>query len=136
MAAPSRRAPKSIALKMTELAIAAPQVVAHRMTRMVIAGGNPTKQDRRECQKMVSEKQSAFSEAWFGMAAAGFRANQSIAAGFFGSLAKGRSPYDLPFAANLSLIQSAANAIVDGGLAPFHRKATANAKRLAKSKRR
>ena len=44
----SSRASKSLAVKGAELAMATPQVVAHRMARMVLAGPNPSPRDRQE----------------------------------------------------------------------------------------
>jgi hypothetical protein len=42
--------------KSGELAAAATQVVAHRVTRMVLAGPNPSARDRNEFKRMVGEK--------------------------------------------------------------------------------
>ena len=62
------RKSKSVAVKSMELAIAVPQVVAHRVTRLALAGPKPSERDRNEFQMMVIEKQAAFVQAWNNMA--------------------------------------------------------------------
>ncbi|MFT3813119.1 MAG: hypothetical protein QM740_07035 [Acidovorax sp.] len=126
----------SIASKTTELALATPQVVAHRVARMAIAGPSPSKRDRREFKLMVNEKGAAFFESWNAMAMEAVRANQAITLAFFRSMwspAFWFKPSASPVAKQL---QSAAFGVVDKGLAPVHRKAVANAKRLARTKLR
>ena len=125
-----------MAAKSVELAFEVPQVVAHRLTRMVVGGTVPTKRDRKEFNTMISEKQIAFSQAWVAMAAETFRLNQSIAASLFGDFLFPRSRTMASSASLSRKMQSAANSIVGKGLAPVHRTAVANAKRLGRSKAR
>jgi hypothetical protein len=126
----------TIASKAAELAIATPQVVAHRVARMAIAGPSPSKRDRREFELMVNEKSAAFFESWNAMAMQAVRANQAIALSFFRSLWS-PSLWVKPSASSLAKqLQGAALGVVDKGLAPVHRKAVANAKRLARTKLR
>lgn len=131
-----RRKSRSVAAKALELAVAAPQVVAHRMARMALAGPSPSKRDQREFQKMFSEKNSAFAEAWLGMASETLRANQAIAASLFASIFTLRPPKPAWFAKTSASLQDSASVVIDKGLTPLHRKAVANARRLAKLKRR
>ena len=135
---PSRhkRKTKSLVSKAAELAFAVPQVVAHRVTRMAIAGPSVSERDRKELQRMSAEKTTAFIESWNAMTMQALIANQALAASFFRSfwppLLKGR-PSTGAVAAQL---HSAALGILGKGMAPVHRKATANAKRLARTKLR
>ena len=46
------RKPKPAAVQAAELALAVPQVVAHRMARMALAGHSPSARDQREFQMM------------------------------------------------------------------------------------
>jgi hypothetical protein len=46
----------SFATKAAEISFAAPQVIAHRLTRMASSGSNPSARDRREFQQMGMEK--------------------------------------------------------------------------------
>ena len=130
----SPRSKKSLATKAAELAVAVPQVVAHRVTRMAIAGNKLSDRDRKEFDLMVNEKKTVFAEAWQAMAAQALRANQTLATSFLRS-AWSISSRNRPTPAKMARqIQSAALGVLGKGLAPIHRKAVANAKRLAKTK--
>ena len=123
----------SLAIKTAELALAAPFVVAERVTRMALAGSTPSARDRKEFHGMVSEKAVAFAQSWQAMAWQAARANQAFATSLFTSLlVPGRKPA-LPSA---TALHNAALGVLGVGLAPVHRKAVANARRLARSKRR
>ncbi len=117
----------STAAKLRELGLAAPQVIAHRLTRMVLAGPTISTRDRKEFTGMVKEKQAAVAQAWMGMFAEGVRLQQQLAMSLF----TGATPSQ-----HAARAKSAASRIASTGLAPFHRKAVANAKRLARTKLR
>jgi hypothetical protein len=130
----STRKSKSVAVKATELAAAVPQVVAHRVTRMALSGSTLSERDRKEFQLMVAEKKTAFAEAWQAMAVQTVRANQALSTSFLRSVWL-PSFWGKPSAARVvSQVQSAAMGILSKGMAPVHRKAVANAKRLARTK--
>jgi hypothetical protein len=97
-----------------ELALAAPQVVAHRVGRMLTAGSTPSAADVAEFQRMGAEKVAAFFESWNAMAAQALRLQAQQLR--FSPAAWWAPVVDLAAA----------------GLAPVHRRATANAKRLAR----
>jgi hypothetical protein len=123
MATRRRRKSRSLAAQTVELGIAAPQVIAHRMTRM----------DPAEFQRMGLEKLAAAGEAWTAMAAQAFLENQKIAMSFMQSI---WFPWMRPTSKSLSRQVSQATAAVLGkGLAPVRRRAVANAKRLGRIKR-
>ena len=117
----------STAVKLAELGVAAPQVIAHRLTRMALAGPTISARDRKEFTGMVAEKQAAVAQAWMGMFAEGLRLQQQFAL----SLLTGATPRT-----HAARAKSAASRIASAGLAPIHRKAIANAKRLARTKLR
>jgi hypothetical protein len=132
----SRRHSKSIAVKAAQLSVAVPQVVAHRVTRMAIAGTPVSARDRKEFKRMVDEKKAAFTEAAVAMAEQTVRANQALALSMlrsFGLPSLRRGPSPVALAAQL---QGAGLGVLAKGIAPVHRKAVANAKRLAKAKLR
>ena len=58
---------QNLATKSLELSLAAPQVVAQRVTRMMTAGPNPSARDQQEFMRMGNEKVIAFYESWVGM---------------------------------------------------------------------
>ena len=114
--------------------MAVPQVVAHRVTRMALAGPKPSERDRKEFHLMIVEKQAAFVQAWSDMAIQAFRANQALAAFMLRSFLTPFS-YKKPSVASVAAqVQHAAIGVLGKGLAPVHRKAVSNAKRLAKTK--
>jgi len=136
MASRRTRAKTSLAQQAAELALAVPQVVAHRVTRMALAGPHPSPRDRKEFARMVAEKNEAFGEAWQAMAVHGVRAQQALGASLFASLlaiAHGRRPSP---ARSVAQLQHATLGVLGKGMAPVHRKAIANARRLARTKLR
>jgi hypothetical protein len=121
--------------KTMETAMAAPQVVAHRMGRMATAGASPSRRDQKEFTGMVAEKQQAFVQSCMAMATQTLRLQQQIWSSLW---AVGLTPWSRKPAASLAAarrVQSAAVSIAEKGLAPVHRKAVSNAKRLSKAKR-
>jgi hypothetical protein len=136
MASRRTRAKSSLAQQAAELAVAVPQVVGHRMTRLALAGPHLSPRDRKEFARMVAEKNEAFGDAWQAMAVHGARAQQALGASFFASLlaiAHGRRPSP---ARSVTQLQHATLGVLGKGMAPVHRKATANARRLARTKLR
>ncbi len=132
----STRKARSITTKAAELAIAVPQVVAHRVTRMAVAGPTLSERDQKEFILMLAEKSTAFAQAWQAMATQYMRANQALAASLRRSILSS-SPRNKPsFRKVAAQLQGAAIDVFDKGLAPVHRKAVANAKRLARTKLR
>lgn len=135
--APRRtRKSRSLIVKSMELALSVPQVVAHRATQMAIAGPKLSKRDLREFEMMVNEKHAAFAQAWSGMAMHAFRANQAFAASMLRLFFMPFSYKGLAAAAAAAHAQNAAIGLLSEALAPIHRKAVSNARRLAKSKLR
>lgn len=123
----------SLALKSAELAFAVPQVMAHRLTRMAIAGPNPSARDRKEFHRMSAEKTAAFTTGWNAMVVQTMRANQALAAAMMTSML---SPSAKSAKSAAAAMQGAALGILGKGLAPVHRTATANARRLGRTKLR
>ena len=121
------RQASSTAAKLVELGLAAPQVIAHRLSRMMLAGPAISARDRKEFTGMVAEKQAAVAQAWTGVFAEGVRLQQQLVLSLF----TGATPSQ-----HAARTRSAASRIASTGLAPFHRKAVANAKRLARTKLR
>ena len=117
----NRRKTHSLARQSSELALAVPQVVAHRLTRMALAGPVLNPRDRREFHGMAQEKVHAFWQSWFAMGWAMTQAMQKT---------------------SLAMLQGARVPLMDTqgilakGMAPVHRKATANARRLARTRLR
>jgi hypothetical protein len=130
-----------LATQSTEMLLASGEVIARRSQRMSAMGANPDAADRREMNRMVDEKVSAASESVqaMSMRAAGLYqasmvqwfdlANRQAAA----LLGIGSPPRASVDAAARKTMRAAAQ-ITTAGLAPFHRHATGNAKRLRKAR--
>ena len=115
---PNRRRPSSrLARQASELALAVPQVVGHRLTRLALAGPMPNARDRREFYTMGQEKVHAFWQSWFAM---GWAMVEAMQQAWIAMLQGARVP------------MLDAQGILSRGLAPVHRRATANARRLAR----
>ena len=127
-----RKAPP-LARQAAELAVAVPQVIAHRLTRLALAGPALSAQDRRELQRMSAEKAAAFAESWNAMARQTLEATPTLTRSFlraFGSPARAQASAK----SAARQVGRAVTAIVRAGLAPVHRRAVANAKRLSRTK--
>jgi hypothetical protein len=125
------RRTKSLAAQTIDLGFAVPQVIAHRVARIMIAGGSPSARDRRELQRMGSEKILAANEAWNAMAVQAVLENQKLALSLIQSLW-------FPWAQRPSAAMQLSNAALDvlgKGMAPLRRRAVANAKRLGRVRR-
>jgi hypothetical protein len=131
------RSAHTLAARAFELAWAVPQVVGHRLAGMASPAALKTTRGRKELVRMVAEKHSAFGESWQAMTTQALRAHGSLAA----ALARASVPTTSLRRANRSALalqlelQQATLAILGKGLAPVHRRAVANAKRLGKKRR-
>lgn len=125
-----RRSPTSrLVTQGVELAFGVPEVVARRVARVAMAGATPPASEREELLRMTNEKVAAFYEAWYGMALTVWRANLHF---LLSSAA-----WSMPWGAigrrqRRRIVQRTAVDILASGVAPFHRRVVANAKRLRK----
>jgi hypothetical protein len=140
MNAASRRKAARLGAQASELMVATPQVVAHRLGRMALAGAKPSARDQREFHRMGAEKLAAFGEAWQAMTLQMLKSNQQLAASMMRSwwpaAALRGSGKGTPLAQAGADWQHAALDILGQGIRPVHRRAVANAKRLGRSKGR
>ncbi len=130
------RGSHSLVRQTADLAVAVPQVVAHRVTRMAAAGPNPSRRDQREFYLMGSEKIWAFYESWFAMAQGLARAYQQAWLGAFQSML---GPSSMAPGARLAgplEFQRIALGVLGKGLVPVRRRAVRNANRLKRARRR
>jgi len=122
------------ARQLGELSLAAPQVVAHRMTRMWLAGPVLSENDREEFTGMVLEKQLAFTQSWFAMCAEAARIQQSMFWSFFGNAPSVWSLNPLTLWLNLAAHHNeSVHRVFSKGLAPVYRKTVSNSRRLSRT---
>jgi len=96
--------------------------------RMLAAGVNPSARDRREFERMGTEKVVAFWESMQAMGLEVAKAQQQYA---LFALSHWWSPWVSPWSAAAS-----ATRVLEKGLGPVHRRASANVRRLRKPRRR
>ena len=149
----------TLGLKAMQMSTAAAQVIAIRTTRMAAHGANPNAADKREMHRMGAEKVDAFSRAGqaiatgalplvAGMAGQAWRTSLDLLTASTQLAASRTLPQTLARQRKLAhtLMRSAPAAqhgaaskataqLAHRALAPVHRKATANAKRLTKKAR-
>jgi len=130
----SRHRQNTLAARSAELAFAVPQVMAHRIARMALAGAQPSDRDRREFTRMGTEKAAAFQQSWIAMGMQLWQAQQAFALFWLRACL---SPWGPPSVQSVQRhLHSAALGVLGQGLAPVHRTAVANAKRLSRTRLR
>jgi hypothetical protein len=117
-----------LALKTGEMLAASSQVIPLRLGRMAAAGHRPSPRDRREFARMGPEKLQAGAESLWAVGLA----LQQMQLRWWMQLWQ---PW-LRGSAGLALAGSQAARLSSAALAPIHRTATANARRLTRVKAR
>lgn len=126
---PSYRSSLRLARKSWELALAAPEVITHRLMLAAATGTSPSSSDRREFLRMGAEKVSAFNESWHAMTVALIHANAHA----FSPWRWWDSMHDVSTFAPSNHAHRRMLDVLHEGLTPVHRRAVANAKRLRKN---
>jgi hypothetical protein len=124
---------KRLSKQALELSIAAPQVVAQRVTRMALAGASPSARDQKEFKQMSDEKVTAFYESWTAIWAQMYKSQFAIAQTMMSAVTTAMVAGKQPSAAStLSALSRETSKVLSAGIAPVHRKAVSNAKRLSR----
>lgn len=125
---PRRRTPAARLLRQaSEIAVASQSVIALRSDIIHTAMTNPAAGDYPELQRMVTEKAAAAAEIGFGIWGAWIDAGIALSSAVTAHAIRGTH-----FGADqaMRLAEDAANATADAALAPLHRHARANHRRL------
>lgn len=117
-----------------DLALAAPQVVAHRVARMAAVQGPLSVRQQRELTGMVVEKVVAFQQSWLAMGLEMARLQQRAWLSMWQNAWTPWASAWLPRATS-SDWQRAVLGVAGAGLRPIRRKAVANARRFARRRR-
>lgn len=118
-------ASQALMTQLMELGAAAPVVVSQRITRLALAGPNPSRRDRREMALMSREKAEAGWESWRAMAT---YAMDMHAAATLAALA-----FWMPWASPGKALPTPVDAVLGltlAGVKPYRRIAVANSRRL------
>lgn len=126
--------------KSVELGVAAPQVIAQRVQRMLTAGPVPSARDQREFLRMGSEKVSAFQQSWMAMGLTWWQQCLQAQQQWLAACTAMNPLTPMRTLGTLSgwwmRPATMANRVLDAGLTPVHAKAVGNARRLARESRR
>ena len=132
----SRRRKGSLARHTAAIAWTAPQVVAHRLARMALAGPVLSARDRREFSRMGAEKVTAFYESWNAMYAQGWRIQQEMWSASLRAMWLPWQARTISPARQLLALQGATSRILEKGMVPVRKRTVANARRLRRTRRR
>ncbi|WOP14573.1 polyhydroxyalkanoate granule-associated phasin [Ottowia sp. SB7-C50] len=121
---------------------AVPQVIAHRVGRMLGAGVMPSGRDQQEFYLMGAEKVAAFHESWAAMSWQALAAQQQFALWWtqtwwkvaMGGWMNPPSLQHLSSGAQQRLMASMLD-VMHQGMTPVRRRAVANARRLGRAAR-
>lgn len=135
-----RRRKLGSTVKLAELAIAAPQVIALRTARMLAAGTHPHARDRREFMRMGTEKVQVFWESMRAISEQMYKTNQEWT---FLAMRQWSAAWMSPWSlrglgssATQKRLQNSTLKMIEKGLTPVHKRAAANARRLSRMKKR
>lgn len=123
-----------VAREAVALGLAVPEVLAHRMARLWLAGMTPSPRDHAELLRMTSEKVAAFYESWSAIGLALWRMNVQVGMSslwwpwFAGMRGRGRRDA-------VAYGERVIDTMLRAGLPPIRRRAVANARRLRRSAR-
>jgi hypothetical protein len=120
-------------MKDGEIAMAAPFVMAMRLTQMAMAGANPKAADRREIRPMGQEKLDAWWEGVLGSSSVITQA--TIASARLGAQAMAAGAA-LPFVAFAQLGAAVPSQVGAAVIGPVHSRVRRNQRRLGSAKRR
>lgn len=126
-----------------QMAAAVPQVVAHRVGRMMTAGVVPNGRDQQEFYLMGAEKVAAFNESWAAMSRQALAAQQQFLLWWMqtwwkvalGGWMNPPTLGHLSSSAQQRLFGSMLD-VTHRGMAPVRRRAVANARRLGNAETR
>ncbi|PID60557.1 MAG: hypothetical protein CSB44_10010 [Gammaproteobacteria bacterium] len=128
-----RKSSRSIPVQSLELALSAPVVIAARLGQFAAAGLAPAPADVREAGLMWVEKFGAMQESMLAMNIELSKCQQTLWRLYWRSLLEPQVAMTLAQRSSLEL-QRGLERSMSAGLAPVHRRAVANAKRLGKAR--
>jgi hypothetical protein len=128
-----------LAARSTEMYCASSEVIAKRTQRMATMGPNPPASDQREMKRMVEEKADAASESLNAIGASTAVAYQRAMLKGMDQMVRnatsmmlGGNPMHMKVGMDFTEVAATYAKVAKAGMAPYHRRATNNAKRLRK----
>ena len=132
MSPATQRKVTQLARQTAELSVAAPQVIAHRVSRMATSGLSPRKDDAQEFSRMYLEKVAAFYESWQAMGLQAMQAQTKLWGMWMGAFSKPQQ-WQQPWVGSSHLSEQWQKSMLDimnTGMRPVRGRAVANAHRL------
>jgi hypothetical protein len=128
-----------LAARSTEMYCASTEVIAKRTRQLATMGPNPPAADQREMKRMVEEKADAASESLNAMGTSTAAAYQSAMLRGMDQMVRnatavmlGGNPMRMKLGMDFTEVATTYAKVAKAGMAPYHRRATSNAKRLRK----
>lgn len=115
--------------QVAEINAVVPDILSRRLTRLAYAGVAPSRSDRSEMSRMSSEKWQAASQSAAAMAAFAMHQQMVMAQAFWQAV---WAPWLGVSSAKRLPSTNPVVGLLSAGIAPYHRIATANARRLRK----
>lgn len=113
--------------QVAEINTVVPSIVSRRVMRLALSGTSPSRSDRREMMRMNSEKWQAASQSAMAMAAFAMQQQMAIAQSFWQAV---WTPWMGMPVGGTPAVSNPVAGMLSAGIAPYHRIATANARRL------
>ena len=115
--------------QIAEINAVVPGIVSRRVMQVAWAGASPSRSDRTEMSRMSSEKWQAASQSMMAMTTFAMQQQMAMTQSFWQAV---WAPWmGLPVSRGLPASNPVAG-MLSAGIAPYHRIATANARRLGK----
>jgi hypothetical protein len=128
-----------LAAQSTEMYCASNEVIAKRAGRMATMGPVPPASDQREMKRMVDEKADAASESLSAIGASTAAAYQRAMIKGMDQMVRnatsmmlGGNPMGMKVGMDFAEVATTYAKVAKAGIAPYHRRATNNARRLRK----
>jgi predicted Co/Zn/Cd cation transporter (cation efflux family) len=115
--------------QLAEINAVVPGIVSRRVMQFAWAGTNPSRSDRKEMSRMAAEKWQAASQSAMAMTAFAMEQQMQVAQSFWQAI---WAPWMGMSADYGRPVANPVASLLNAGIAPYHRIATANARRLGK----
>ena len=115
--------------QVAEINAAVPGIVSRRLMQLAWAGAEPSRSDRTEVSRMSSEKWQAASQSAMAMTAFAMQQQMAMTQSFWQAV---WAPWMSLSVGHAPAVSNPVAGMLSAGIAPYHRIATANARRLGK----
>lgn len=115
--------------QLAEINAVVPGIVSRRVMQFAWAGTSPSRSDRKEMSRMTAEKWQAASQSTIAMTAVAIEQQMQLVQSFWQAV---WAPWMVMSTDHGRPVPNPVASLLNAGIAPYHRIATANARRLGK----